>query len=164
MSHHVIRASAQKHGSFLQEGEGLCGFTVSLETSHTGGGGHWPHPHLPRHRARAEHGGVGRKREAAHWSCVAAQGLIEREKNSECIIWSSSSFSCSLIIIIIIILSKKPYSAKELKLKINISVSIDHTPFCRHMFSLVPIFHTSVIFMVQFFFSCRSLVELIMYF
>lgn len=163
MSHHVIRASAQKHGSFLQEGEGLCGFTVSLETSHTGGGGHWPHPHLPRHRARAEHGGVGRKREAAHWSCVAAQGLMEREKNSECIIWSSSSFSCSLIIIIII-LSKKPYSAKELKLKINISVSIDHTPFCRHMFSLVPIFHTSVIFMVQFFFSCRSLVELIMYF
>lgn len=40
MPHLVIRAGAQQHAPFLQEGEGRCDSGVSLETSHTGGGGH----------------------------------------------------------------------------------------------------------------------------
>ena len=78
MSHHVIGAASEQHGSFIQEGEDLCGSLVSLETSHTGGGGHWPHPDLSGYRARAEHGGGGGgggEGDAAHWVLVATQGL-----------------------------------------------------------------------------------------
>lgn len=70
----MVRAGAQKHGSSIQEGEGLGGSVVSLETSHAGGGEHRPHPHLTGHRAGAEHGGGG-EGEAAHRSQVTAQGL-----------------------------------------------------------------------------------------
>lgn len=38
--HHVIRASAQQHAPFIQEGEGLRSSGMSLKTPHTGGGGH----------------------------------------------------------------------------------------------------------------------------
>lgn len=74
--HRVVGASAQEHGSSLQEGQGLGGSAVSLETSHAGGGVHRPHPHLTGHRAGAEHGGGG-EGEAAHRTLVTAQGLKE---------------------------------------------------------------------------------------
>ena len=75
MSHRVVRAGAQQHLPFIQEGEGLGGSAVSLETSHTGGVGQRPHPHLSRHGAGAEHGGRGSKRETAHRALVTTQGL-----------------------------------------------------------------------------------------
>lgn len=40
MPHHIIRAGTQQHATLFQEDEDLCGSRVSLETSHTGGGGH----------------------------------------------------------------------------------------------------------------------------
>lgn len=75
MSHSVICTSAEKHGSSLQKGEGLHSSTVSLDASHTGGGGHGPHPHLPRHGAGTEHGGRGKEGQTVHWSLVTAQKL-----------------------------------------------------------------------------------------
>lgn len=79
MSHRMICTGAQKLGPSLQEAEGLDGSTVSLEASHAGGGGHRPHPHLPAHGARTEHGGRGKEGEAVHRSLVTTQKLRNKE-------------------------------------------------------------------------------------
>lgn len=73
----VISTSTQKHTSFIQDGEDLCGSRVSLETSHTGDIGDWPDPDLPRHRAGAHHR-RGWEGQTSHWWLVATQGLRGR--------------------------------------------------------------------------------------
>lgn len=77
-SHHVVRTGTQQHAPVIQEGEGLRGSAVSLETSHTGGVGQRPHPDLSRHGAGAEHGGRRSEGETAHRALVTGQGLREQ--------------------------------------------------------------------------------------
>lgn len=76
----VISTSTQKHASFIQEGENLCGSRVSLKTSHTRGIGYWPDPDLSRHRARAHHGWGG-EGQTSHWWLVTTQGLRRGTQN-----------------------------------------------------------------------------------
>lgn len=79
----MIGAGAQQHAPSIQEGEGLRGSAVSLETSHAGGGGHRPHPDLSGQRAGAEHGGGRREGETAHRVLVTGQGLRERTEEEQ---------------------------------------------------------------------------------
>lgn len=87
MPHRVIRAGTQQHGPFIQEGEGLRGSAVSLETSHTGGGGHRPHPDLSRHGPRAQHGGGVGEGDTAHGALVTAQRLREQTEEKQGIVF-----------------------------------------------------------------------------